>query len=297
MVYWGVVLSLAMNFVAAAWVVVQGTEAVASYTGYFFESYYFRYAGATDIGDQVGQYEVISFILWAVFSLLITLASLYFNYTVWGELDARVADAAKYNGIVADPLTSAKIFTLLMINGLMSLIGGFALGDVSYELLTWWDSYGQTQKAWYEGWDKETYKYDTDGTAIEFDFQYHYIVLGASYILFSEIVAGGFWFLWNFKGFKPAVNCNLKDPMSNADKDKMLGLFTQALTNIDNCYTYLPQMLKVLDVNKNGFIDRCEDSYLWLLTGVPEADALKNGNILPVSAVNYRCNQIFNPLY
>lgn len=254
-----------MNFVAAAWVVVQGTEAVASFTSYFFESYYFRYAGATSMGNNVGIYELVSYILWAVFSLSITGASLYLSYTIWGAVDARVAaaEAAGGLGIIMDPVTAVKLFVLLNLNGFMSIIGGFGLGDVSRNLLTWWDSYGQTQKAWFEGRDVNTNKLDADGTAIEFDFIYHWVVLGVSYLLFSVIAGGGFLFLYNYMSFgAPAKGCNLKDPMSSADTTKMLSLFQQSLTSLDDCYTYFPQLLATMDTNKNGFIDKCEDAWL-----------------------------------
>ena len=37
-------------------------------------------------------------------------------------------------------------------------------------------------------------KFDTDGTAAEYDYAYHWSVLGYSYITLSAITIGGYWF-------------------------------------------------------------------------------------------------------
>lgn len=149
-VYAGALLALTMNFLSAAWVVVQGTEAVAARSGDFFESYYFTYGGASDIGNQVGLYELISFITYAGFSLTTTLVSLWFTSNIWAAMDQRAIDVVNdgQGGIVIDPVTAGKLFTLLLISGFMSVVGGFGLGDVADQLLTWWDAYGQNKKAW-----------------------------------------------------------------------------------------------------------------------------------------------------
>lgn len=76
-------MSMAMSFVAAGWVIVQSTEAVASYTAPFFEGYYYTYAGASRLANNIGLYELIAFILWALYSLSISIATLYMNGKAW----------------------------------------------------------------------------------------------------------------------------------------------------------------------------------------------------------------------
>lgn len=196
-----------MSFVAAAYVVVQSTEAVAAYTAPFFEGYYYQYAGASSLANDIGLYELISFILWALFSLAISIVSMYMNGKAWELMDERNAGVkvGGQGGLALDPLTGAKIFTLQMIAGLMSIIGGFALGDTADNLLTWWDAYADDERK--EGSNKETGKVDPDGTSAEYDFLYHYITMAFGYITFGTIAAGGFWFMNNFMKVGPAQNC------------------------------------------------------------------------------------------
>lgn len=98
----------------------------------------------------------------------------------------------------------------------------------------------------------------------------------------------------NFATFNDDYTCDWDPPV---DKAKMLSLFQQILTSKENCYTYIPEMLKVMDYNHNGFIDRCEDAFLSKSLGNSQAYALKFANILPLTAYKGRCDQIFNPLF
>jgi hypothetical protein len=147
-IYSGAVVSMAMSFVSAAYVIVQSTEAVTAYTSPFFEGYYYQYAGASTLANNIGLYELISFILWALFSLTISIVSMYLNGKAWSLMDERNAGIkiGGQGGLALDPLTGAKIFTLQMIAGLMSIIGGFALGDTADNLLTWWDGYANHER-------------------------------------------------------------------------------------------------------------------------------------------------------
>lgn len=77
----------------------------------------------------------------------------------------------------------------------------------------------------------------------------------------------------------------------------MLSIFSEALKSKESCYTNLPNMLKIMDSNGNGFIDRCEDAFLQVSLGAPSGYAETYSNILPVSAYKYRCDQIFNPYW
>lgn len=119
-----------------------------------------------------------------------------------------------------DPLTAAKFFTLCMIAGFMSMVGGFALGDVSDQLLTWFDSYSESGKTKQEGTDVDTGKADPNGTAAEFDLIYHYVVLGAGYAVMTTIAAGGYWFLDKFLVYYNPTDCDL-NAISATDLDKM----------------------------------------------------------------------------
>lgn len=296
-VYTGAVMSLSMSFVAAAWVIVQSTEAVAAYTAPFFEGYYFTYAGASTLANNIGLYELISFILWAFFSLAISIATMWLNSKAWSMMEAREAGVlvGGTGGIVLDPVTGAKIFTLQILAGLMSIIGGFALGDTADNLLTWWDSYSTKDRN--EGQDKDTGKFDPDGTAAEYDFLYHYVTMIFGYLTFGTIAAGGFIFAFTYMKAGPAVNCDL-NAMNSSQINGMISAFGKVAQSKQACYENMPSMLQIMDLNKNGFIDRCEDALFQIhVVGNPEEYAVNYGNVLPLSAYKYRCDQIFNPLW
>jgi len=129
-------MGLTMSWVSAAWVIVNATQAVAAFEGDFKESYWATYSGASAIGDNLGLYELISFLAYAMWSLTVTLGSLYVTSNVWTMTDNRVAGASA-GSIVVDPLTAVKFFTLEVLMGLMTLIGGYALGDTADNLLAW----------------------------------------------------------------------------------------------------------------------------------------------------------------
>lgn len=194
-----------------------------------------------------------------------------------------------------DPLTAGKFFTIEVLAGFMSMVAGFALGDVADNLLTWFDNYAT--KTATEGTDKKSLDRDPSGTAIEFDFLYHYLTLAMGLLTFSAIAIGGFTFAEiNLKFFIP-TDCDF-DYLDASRKAEMIGLFQKAVVSLDACYDNLPAMMQMLDFNKNGFIDRCEDAYFsYNVAGNTKEYSAAYGNKLPVVEAKYRCDQIFNPLY
>jgi len=80
----------------------------------------------------------------------------------------------------------------------------------------------------------------------------------------------------------------------------MVTLFGKAVASPEACYEYLPPILTILDVNKDGFISRCEDAqFLMHIGGNDREYSINYGGTLPVaqSTAVKRCNQIFNPLF
>lgn len=78
----------------------------------------------------------------------------------------------------------------------------------------------------------------------------------------------------------------------------MVTLFGKAAKGVDQCYEYLPPILTILDVNKDNFIDRCEDAqFLIHVMGNNDAYSINYGGTLPLGSYKKRCDQIFNPLF
>ena len=92
-----------------------------------------------------------------------------------------------------------KLFTLCMIVGGMSIVGGFSLGDTADELIGWFDEYDDHTDN--EGsMKKSPFTRDMDGTSAIYDVIYHAVTLMWGMLVFHGIVTGGFifgfWFMW-----------------------------------------------------------------------------------------------------
>jgi hypothetical protein len=175
------------------------------------------------LGNNLGYYELAAFILYALWSLGTTLYALYQAGNLMDMLAVKEKGVKTEGngGVMMDDLQAIKFFTLEMVIGFTSIVAGFALGDVADQLVAWWDSY--STKTWYEGQDKDTGKYDVDGTAAEYDYAYHWGVLGVSYVVFSAITVGGYWFANQFMVWSDPTEklCKL-DEVSSTVKNNVL---------------------------------------------------------------------------
>lgn len=133
-IYTGVLASLVMSFVAAAYVIVKTVDAGVSYTGLFVEGYAAEYrGGSTSWGDNLGLFELIAIILFSLWSLIMTITSLFAASEVWEKMEARVIGVTTEGsgGVALSDDVAMKIFTLTILMGIMALIGGCGLGDVA----------------------------------------------------------------------------------------------------------------------------------------------------------------------
>lgn len=288
-------MSLAMSFVSAAYVVVQATEATTAYTGFFVEGYYFRYAGGSILSNNLGYYEVAAFILYAIWSFGLTAFALYQTGQLLNMLEVREVGVKKdgQGGVAMDDIQAMKFFTLEMVMGFSSIVAGFALGDVADQLLTWFDYYADDTKS--EGQDKETGKFDPDGTSAEYDYLYHWSVLIYSYITFSAITVGGYWFGLNFMKWTDPTDCGLDD-LSSTLKSELRSVLMNLKTPQD-CYDKMPALMRKIDFNKNNILDRCEDATILFSVGNSKEYALTYSHYVDHALVKRRCDQVFNPLY
>lgn len=77
-----------------------------------------------------------------------------------------------------------------------------------------------------------------------------------------------------------------------------MGELLKTVTNVEACYEKLPQFMTILDTNKNGVLDRCEDALnLHFLGQNTKEYAMKFSHSVPFSFAKRRCDQLFNPFY
>ena len=252
----GTIMTLIMSLASSAYVAVKTIDASVSMT----KGYYNVYGGWSEDGNLIGAWELGFVILWLLWSLVVTLLA----YVTAADVIDYTMERAKavYEdgtlGTVATPVDAMKIFTLMMVLGFGTWLSAHTLGDSANELLSWFDQYDSKTRS--EGTDTDT-GLDTAGTAIGFDLIYHSITALYSYGVLSAFIIGAYVFAFNFLGFGRApADC---DPANLDGVD-----YSYALTAIPNlgdgdyeeCIEAMDKIFDIVDINKDSYIDKCEDA-------------------------------------
>lgn len=287
-------MALTMCFASAAYVIVMAVKAAINYTQAFVNAYAFEYRGNSVWGNQLGLYELIAFILFAVWSLSTTIGAFYSMRRIMDMLQEKEIGVKKdgFGGVMLDDIQAMKFFTLEMLVGLTSVIAGYSMGNVADELVTFYDQYTDDVKK--EG-TNQFGNVDPNGTSAEIDYAYHWTTLAFGYLTFTMITGGGFYFMYNYLKWNDDIDCKLDD-LSESVKAQVRSVMLANKTPQD-CYDNLPAILKLLDFNKNGVLDRCEDASILYSVGNTKAYSIMYSHHVQHSLVNNRCDQVFNPIY
>lgn len=186
-----------MSFVGAAYVVRKMVHCGVGFTGIYVEGYAATYRNAdNNWGNYLGLFEVIALALHAMWSFVVTVTALTLGSSLWEQMEARErgvlseGTGSGAGGVAVDDIVGIKYFTLCIIGGIMAIVGGYGLGDVTDAQIAWFDHYADDTKT--EGTDKTTGDADPTGTAAQFDIIYHYVTFIAGYIVFTAITVGGY---------------------------------------------------------------------------------------------------------
>lgn len=149
----------------------------------------------------MGLWELIAFLMFGAWSVVMTVMSLVGGGMVWTMVDERMKGAATEGklGEAFDFIQAVKFFTLCLVVGLTSIIGGYSLGEVASELIAWFDAKSMTMAV--EGTDKKTGDLDERGTSAMYDIIYHYATLFMGQMLFTVIGFGGMVFGFMYMGY------------------------------------------------------------------------------------------------
>jgi len=228
LIHSGILGSLIISLISAAYVATKTIDATVSFTNTF----YAVYSGSSTFGDLLGLWELLFILLWLSWSLVVTILAFITASTLYDELEARSVAAATEGlyGQAVNIIDGIKGFTLLAILAMGVWISAYIIGDTADELLDWFNEYDANTRR--EAIAKTTGIYDADGAAFLFDFVYHAITALYSFFVMSAIMIGGYVFAFGFYSFKPVANCNL----ATADANAYTGISTGILALNDGTY-------------------------------------------------------------
>merc|ERR1712007_281690 len=187
--YAGDLIALVASQLAAAYAGVKSIEAAV----HFDKGFYYIYSGASQTGDYLGLWELLSVILFLTWSLAISIVGYVEGALLWERYE--VMEAA---GQTLTIVQGYKYLALGCVIGIGAWISGLSLGDSAAELLGFFDNY--SSKTHSEAQDKDSGDYDADGTAIEYDLGFHFITLLFSYLTISAIAIGAYVFGFIYLG-------------------------------------------------------------------------------------------------
>merc|ERR1712086_1168742 len=191
--YAGDLIALVASQLAAAYAGVKSIEAAV----HFDKGFYYKYSGASEIGDYLGLWELLSVVLFITWSLAISIVGYVEGALLWQRYEAMEAA-----GETVTIVQGYKYLALGCVIGIGAWISGLSLGDSAQELLGFFDNYDSKTKS--EARDKDSGDYDADGTAIEYDLGFHFITLLFSYLTISAIAIGAYVFGFIYLGQTPA---------------------------------------------------------------------------------------------
>ena len=172
------------------------------------------------------------------------------------------------------------------------MITAYTLACVSDELISYFGEYDDDTKT--EGDEKtDSSADDADGTSAQWDLGItHLLTTFYAYFVFTAIAYGGYIF---FAIFQPLDDSNIVCDFSAAPSDQYDGV-NAILGNIkdyDTCMANILDVFKKMDINGNGYIERCEDASFQHFMGSTEEYATKFSSDFSVTSALALCSENF----
>lgn len=189
---------------------------------------------------------------------------MYAASEAWSALDTRIAEAAAESisiETILDWGIALKVYALLMLVGFGHLLSGYSLGCVSEELIDWFNYYDDKERN--EGTGDKGNNSDPDpiGTASKYDIPYHLVVSIYGWITLSAMAAGSHVFFFSFFKLDDGFECDLKaDEYTFDNTYSAIPAIAAAWTDRETCKANVLEIFDIVDVNKDGFVERCEDA-------------------------------------
>ena len=136
---------------------------------------------------------------------------------------------------------------------------------------------------------------DAAGTAIGYDTLYQFFAITWSYVLWMAIPMGAYIFAFVWSSITEPAECDF-DAMSASDRQAAVDLL-QTINGLEKCKEVLPQVFDLIDVNKNGLLERCEDANFLHILGNSEEYSKKYSHRVWKNQSDLRCEQLFNRFF
>lgn len=199
-----------------------------------------------------------------------------------------------------------KIYTLTLLNGLMVLLTSYSLGEVANKdkdnIIGWVAEYEDNGKA-AEGTANGASDPDPKGTSALWDIIMHIITAFYGVFVLTGITVGSMVFYTQFIEFPfdDGFTCDLE--LDKYSISNYSGISFAGITDRETCKKNMPANFAVLDDNKDGVIERCEDArFIYIFSnaaGVPVTKewAFKySENYSKAYFVEFVCNESFRDM-
>lgn len=210
-----------MALASAGWVVVKSVDHSVHFT--LGMAHQYRYGEVAPF-NYLGVYDLVVTLIYMSWSVLVIILSFSLASVIWNEVEQREIGVTTEGsgGVALDEFQSAKLFVIGLLFGMMSIIGGYSIGETTDQLISWFDNYttDRTKEACQNGTlnDDTCYLNDDSGTSLGYDSIYHFLTIAGSYGLFFAITIGGYIFSFVYATITEPAECDTWDIMSDADK-------------------------------------------------------------------------------
>jgi len=273
MVWFANLFALLTALGTAAWVAVKTVDASVDFANGYAHVYRNHTTWErTFLSIWLGLWELIGLTMFLGWSMFVTVAAFDVASYVVDLLNDRekLVAQGKY-GQVANFPDSLKFATLLFVQAVAVWVSGYSLASNVDEIVDYFDHYADKV-------DKEAdTKTNSDpyvtGSAIEHDLFFHGITGAYSWVIYTFIMVGGYYFAWHFGKFYPVSEDTCDVSYDASDYASFNSAFAAIPDGTyDQCLSTMKSIFNMLDKDNNGQIDRCEDAkfLLWANDGNKE---------------------------
>jgi hypothetical protein len=218
--YTGDLIGLTLALASAAWVVVKSVDHSVHFT--LGMAHQYRY-GEIAPYSNLGLYDMLVTLVYMCWSVLVIILSFTLASQIWYMIAEREIGVVTEGsgGVALDEFQSAKLFVLSLMFGMMSVVGGYSIGETTDQLIAWFDNYSQTHpnEACNNGNTSNCDLDESAGTALGYDSLYHFLTIASSYLLFFAITLGGYIFSFVYASITEPAECDTFGTLSESDRN------------------------------------------------------------------------------
>lgn len=253
-VYIGTTMVLSVCLLSAGYIVLVSAKAAIS----FEDGFAFTYRGYSNIGNNVAIFEVVFAVLFILTSLTITISALMGASDIWSTVELRELAVASdgFYGTAVSMMDALKLGVLGTVVAMATWVGAYAMGETVDKLIGWWDEW--SDDAGKEGTGYKADEADAYGTSAQKDFLYHSITVAYTWLTFTAIIVGSVVFFNQFMVFKDVPGCDVTEVQESHYDDVRTYIASQ--TDLPTCKSAMQSIFRIADLDRNGWIDRCENA-------------------------------------